>query len=507
VKRSIAADYSSGNALLQPFYRYPVQQPSFEKIIAERKQHAVNRAVLVAHLRQQYAATTASKAVLNNIELLGQDTTFTVTTGQQPGLFGGPLYVWYKTVSCILLCRKLKAQFPQYDFVPVFWVASEDHDFAEVNNTWLGFGNHAAYDGHFTSAVGRHVMGGNIGNLAGATGANLLRSHYAAGNHWGQAFIALLNDLFGPEGLVVLDADALALKQLFIPTLLAEAVEGKSFALLAGQAQKLEAMGYKAQLAPREINLFYLTNEARTRLVKTSAGEWGLAEGGKTWAEAQLRDEIQAHPERFSPNAALRPVYQESILPNLCYVGGWGEIAYWLELLPVFSLYNTFYPLVLPRVSALLVTQQQQADMAALGLGLLDLMLPEVALREKMILRHWNNAALNDAFYDIDIQLSLIAQSVAALDAGQSRNVLGQQARMRKFYGRLQKKLIRRLAQRHPEWAAPAIGLKNAIQPDGTVQERLLNWAAFASRNPHALVQQLLAQLDPLDWKTRTLVV
>lgn len=507
MKRSIATDYSNSTADLRSFYRYPAQQPPFEQIITERRQYAVNRAVLIRHLQAQYAGMDTPKLVQNNIALLGRDTTFTVTTGQQPGLFGGPMYVWYKSISCILLCRQLKAQFPALDFVPMFWVATEDHDFEEVNHTWLGFDNATRYSGHFAGAVGRHTIDGGMTSLTASARNALLIKHYTPGKTWGRAFVELLNDLFGDEGLVVLDADAPALKQLFIPTLLAEAVEGQSYPLLQAQAQKLEALGYKAQLAPREINLFYLTNEMRQRLMKISGNTWGLADGDKTWTEAQLRDEIQAQPERFSPNAALRPVYQEAILPNLCYVGGWGEIAYWLELLPAFDLYKTFYPLVLPRASALLITQAQQEQMALMGLGLLDLMLPEVALREKMILRHWNNAALADAFYDIDIQLSLISQSVAPLDAGQGRNVLGQQARFRRFYARLQKKLIRRLAQNHPEWVLPVLALKNAIQPDGTVQERTLNWAAFAPSNPHAFVKQLITHLDPLDWKTRSLVV
>ncbi len=504
-KRSIAADYLSGDDKLRPFYHYSAQNIDWQQILEARTAVTTDRATLTSALHKQYASLPATEAVHANLRLLEKPNTFTITTGQQPGLFGGPLYVWYKTLSVILLCQDLSSKFPQYNFVPVFWVAGEDHDFAEVNHTYLSFEDKRVYTGMFKGAVGRHVITQPI-QPAGAGMPDWLTQFYGIGECWGTAFVQLLHHVFGHQGLVVLNADKPELKLLFAPIMVHELTGSTSHTHITAQAEKLAASGYPVQLTPREINLFYLTDEARLRIERRDADTWGLAYGDRRWNRNQLLQELSEHPERFSPNAALRPLYQETILPNLCYVGGWGEIAYWLELLPVFNQHQTPYPLLLPRISRLLVSSEDWQIWQQHGLTHADFSKRETELVASVTARHWqhdfNNDFIDQAGQTLHKAFETLALEAEKLDSGQARNVRGQLVRTRRFLNNLTHKLGTRLARKHPQWSQPIRSIKNKTQPDGTVQERALNVAAFAHNSPENLLQALLLDADPYSSKT-----
>jgi bacillithiol biosynthesis cysteine-adding enzyme BshC len=362
----LVIDYLSGEEGLKEFYGLAPELTSFATAIENRTFDSETRTVLTDVLIRQYqnAGLQPGKdePVEANIELLRRPTTYTITTGHQLCLFTGPLYFIYKIISTINACRQLKRTHPELDFVPIYWMASEDHDFAEVNHFHL-FGKTYEWEQPATGAVGKlssitinSVASELFERLGTSTEASALiaffKRAYLGENTLSDATRILVHDLFKSDGLVCLDADDRELKSTFVDVMRDDLMHQMASKLVEKTSTKL-AEEYKTQVTPRSINLFYLTDTMRSRIVKTEEGKYETVEGGVQFSESALLTELNEHPERFSPNVVLRPLYQERILPNLAYIGGGGEIAYWLQLKSTFQHFKINYPILLLRNSAM----------------------------------------------------------------------------------------------------------------------------------------------------------
>ncbi len=350
----IFLDYISDKESLRPFY---AERPSVEgigKILEERRLSAQHREVLVDVLNEQYADLEAHEAVHQNIEKLKDQKTFTITTGHQLNLFTGPLYFIYKIVTVINACKQLKSQYPDYEFVPVYWMATEDHDFDEINHFNL-FGKKYSWESDQTGPVGRFDTSSMEDLLKSiAEPIEIFESAYLEGATLADACCRYVNALFEEEGLVVLDADNKELKRLFAPIIEADILTQTANKLVHATNDKMIQAGYKSQAFSREINFFYLQDGLRERIVQ-KGDEFTVKDTDYAWDQAALREEIANHPENFSPNVIMRPLYQETILPNLGYVGGPAEVAYWLQLKDVFAHYETSFPVLMPRNFAMVI--------------------------------------------------------------------------------------------------------------------------------------------------------
>lgn len=325
----------------------------------------LKREDLVSVLEKQYQSIVASETTLNNIKLLNNLNTFTITTGHQLNLFTGPLYFLYKIVSTINLCKELKSEFPEHDFVPIYWMATEDHDFEEIN--YFNFKHKKiSWNRESFGPVGRlssdgleavfAVFESEIGLGKNAEGLkNLFKKAYLEHTNLADATRFLANELFSKEGLVIIDADKSDLKKSFIPYIKNEVLNQTAFAKVNETSPLLES--YSVQVNPREINLFYIENNLRERIVFEN-GSYAVLNTKMTFSEEEILKEVDNHPEKFSPNVLLRPLYQEVILPNLCYIGGGGELAYWLELKSFFESQHVTFPILLLRNSVLLATEK-----------------------------------------------------------------------------------------------------------------------------------------------------
>ncbi|MDX2062656.1 MAG: bacillithiol biosynthesis BshC [Bacteroidia bacterium] len=503
-RRSVKASWLAGEPDLLPFCGYPPFAPDWRAIATARGQVPVDRSTLAATLTRQYAGFDGTEAVAQNIGLLGQPTTFCVTTGQQPGLFGGPLYTLYKAISAIRLARALTAALPGTPVVPVFWVASEDHDVAEVNHTYPAYDRRVAYPDLPPGPVGRHILTDAIRPLT--AGSPLLEACYTPGRTWGEAFRRLLHGLLGHHGLLVLEPDDPALKQLMAPAFGRELAEPGTEAAVHATTQALQALGYPAQIHPRAVNLFFFHQGLRLRIERTAQGTLTVVEG-QPGDDAALAAAIAAGDwAAFSPNVVLRPVYQETVLPNLAYIGGWAEVAYWLQLKGVFERYGTFLPPVLPRASALLLTGGQQAALAGHDLPLEALLQPTAPLRRTLLARHWQGTELAAPLATLATGYQALEAAVRGLDPAQARTVAAGAARLDRLARHLRHRLEKTQAQQHPEWLAPALALRDQIQPPGHVQERTLGWLAFGEAAPLRFADWLLDNLlaspttQPLVW-------
>ena len=341
-------------SLLPLITSWPSADGVHEVIQHRAERQPVNRAVLVDALNAQNAGISLSKSTKKNIALLAEESTYTVTTGHQLNLFTGPAYFLYKIISVIESCKILNEKYAQYHFVPVYWMASEDHDFEEIQYTYV-HGSRLQWNSSQTGAVGRFELSGmdevlaELETLIGGDAAmqgylSTVKQCYTQADSLAQATRMLVNAWFGKYGLVVVDGDSAALKNEFKEIVKKELVERPTEQLVNETLGVLS--GYKAQVNPRDVNLFYLSDGGRHRISVFDEDQYTIVDTHRVVSRKALLEEVDAHPERFSPNALLRPVYQETILPNVWYIGGGAEVAYWLELKSTFHYFNISYPLI-----------------------------------------------------------------------------------------------------------------------------------------------------------------
>ncbi len=502
-------DYLAQKQALAPFYH---RWPALENFAAqiEEKKAAYSpeaRQRLVGALHAQYAATGgAPPAVAANIGLLEKDTTFTVTTGHQLNLLTGPLYFVYKIVSAIKLSRELKVAYPQYDFVPMYWMATEDHDFAEINHLTL-FGKTYQWEAAGTGGpVGRLPLDGLAEQLLSQLPPEvpaLFRDAYAGAATLAEATQRLADGLFGQYGLVTLDADRPELKQALVPVLAQEIQHQASNAAVQAANARLAAAGYKPQVYSRPLNLFFLTDQGLRERLEPDAGgadcvEVTVRNTARCHSQAELLELARQQPERFSPNVVLRPVYQEILLPNLVYIGGGAEVAYWFQLKDVFAAFGVPFPIVLPRNSALYVSRAIAGKLSKLGLSPTDIFRPLPELKKQV------GTALGQEEISLQAQQQALAatfeqvQALAQrLDASLVRTVAAEAQKAAAGLAGLEKRLSKAAETKHETAYAQLAAIKEKLFPGGSLQERTDNVLSVLINNP-GFIEQLLGALEPL---------
>ena len=420
----IIIDYLAGEEKLQPFYTHPVSIDGSKAAIAARKAYGGNRKLLVDVLEKQYANTTLAPRQQSNIKKLSNTNCFTITTAHQPNIFTGHLYFVYKILHIIKIAEELTVAMPENNFVPVFYMGSEDADLEELGHIYL-FGEKYAWKTGQTGAVGRmkvdkaliklidDISGQLLVYPYGNEIITLMKNCYQLGTTIEQAAFKLINALFSEYGLIVLLPDNADLKRAFIPVIEKELVEQFSHKAVSETVAGFAA-AYKVQASGRELNLFYLTDKGRERIEKVG-GEWLMVNGESSmvngessmvnrtdkFSREEIQKELTDHPERFSPNVILRPVFQEMILPNVVFIGGGGELAYWLELKKVFEAVQVPYPVMVLRNSFMVITKELAALINKLGFSNADLFAPETSLLNQLVKR------------DSATQLSLVEEKAA----------------------------------------------------------------------------------------------
>lgn len=502
-------DYLDRNPQLDPLYGHFPSLKNFAEQIREKSENYQqdHREVLVSVLNEQYADIDISLQSKAHITALLHDNTYTITTGHQLNLFTGPLYFLYKIISTINLCRQLKEAYPEKEFVPVYWMATEDHDFEEINH--FSFKGKKLYWTRSSSgAVGRLSTEGlnevyeyfsrELGPGRHADRLReLFKKSYLQHSNLADATRYLANELFGQYGLVVLDADDARLKRLFAPHIKAELSRQLSFKEVQKALPLLST--YNVQVNPREINLFYLEEGLRERIVEED-GVYSINNTEKVFSETDILGLVDNHPERFSPNVVLRPLYQEVILPNLCYIGGGGEIAYWLELKFVFEAYKTTFPMLLLRNSVLLSSEKQAGKAERLGLTWKDLFMPAAALAD------YQTSLLSDEPLNFSEQRSLLADMFAHMhslatktDPSFSGAVAAQEKKQLAGLENLEKRFLKAQKRKYRDTLDRIRMLQGELFPGGSLQERQANFSEFYLSAGDSLIPLLLDKLHPLE--------
>ena len=486
--------YLAGDSSLKSLYGQEPKLASFAAQIDDKKSFPQSkRDVLVKVLRDQYQTI----GEIPNIAKLADGNTFTVTTGHQLNLFTGPLYVIYKLVSTINLARKLQETYPNYHFVPVYWMATEDHDWDEINH-FHWYGKKYQWDTNQKGAVGRFSLEGFSAFLSQLPDSvELFEKAYTEGKTLTQAVQMYVHSLFGADGLLCLDADDARLKQEFRPIMEADLFGQSHQAFVEEKNTILESLGHKAQIHAREINLFYMTDGARDRIEKRG-DVYHVLNQTQTWYEAALREEVTTHPERFSPNVVLRPVYQECILPNLAYLGGPAEVVYWLQLKGIFDTHKVPFPILLPRNFGLVITAAQQTRVEKLGIEIQDLFADEFSMRQKFVAQHSPHtldlAAQRDQLTPIFEEM---IQKASAVDVTLEASAKAEQHRWEKGLNKLEKKIKKAEERNQAIGVQQLLSLKAALFPMGHWQERHENFLSFYLSHP-SFLEDLKATFDPL---------
>jgi bacillithiol biosynthesis cysteine-adding enzyme BshC len=483
-----------------------------------------NRKILVDSLKKQYTNFATSETTSNNIKLLNEENTFTITTGHQLNLFTGPLYFLYKIISTINLCEQLKTAYPNQNFVPIYWMATEDHDFEEINHFWFK-GKKISWQKESSGPVGRQSpLTPEMGildflkkleiNENGRFLKSLFEIGYFEHNNLADATRYIANELFKEKGLVILDGDDTNLKKLFVPYAKEELINQTSSEEVLKTNELLSE--YKIQVNPREINLFYIEDNLRERIVPSQPTQkkgflekkYLINNTNIAFSESEILNELENHAEKFSPNVILRPLYQEVILPNLCYIGGGGELAYWLELKSNFEANNVTFPMLLLRNSVLLATEKQVQKADKLELSWADLF----SKQQDLI----SNKTKDLSNFDIDFttqkehlkkQFENLYEIANKTDKSFIGAVKAQEVKQIKGLENLEKRLLKAEKRVLAEKLERITSLQDELFPKQSLQERKANFSEYYLEFGPELIDKLFTELKPLKNEFKILVL
>jgi bacillithiol biosynthesis cysteine-adding enzyme BshC len=497
-------DYINADSRLQPYYKYKPDLKGFGKAIEDRKGFSPEvRKILTDHLSFQYSSVSTSKKVRHNITLLENKDTFTVTTGHQLNLFTGPLYFVYKVLTVIRLAEILKKEYPENNFVPVYWMASEDHDFEEIqffNYRGSKFSWHSSQQG----AVGEFDLSG-FDDFADDLPFNIetLKACYTRSKNLSEAHLKLVDLLFRDYGLVIIDAHSKALKKVFSDYVELDCNDDITRTHVAETNVALGELGYSTQVNPRELNYFILGKNSRDRLEKEKDKSFYRSLDA-TKEEVDLQDLIKSQPERISPNVITRPIYQEVILPNLAYIGGPAELSYWLQLKSAFDALKVNFPVLLPRFSATLLSKKSLDKLDKSGLKETeDIFLEEREQLKKIMIA--NNLLNIDKHLeweeDINSLFDDIHDELTGIDATLGPSADGRRKKVLKELSRIRKKMESAVIRQQEIHKNRIYSIRDEIFPKGSFQERYMNIVELLEEDPQCIADFYENLRDPLSLK------
>ena len=481
----IVLDFINQDESIHDFYKHPVSIDGIKDAIKERNNHNTDRTLLVATLEKQYTNIETSITVKSNLESLLSPNTFTICTAHQPNIFTGHLYFIYKILHTIKLAHRLSIEIPGSNFVPVYYMGSEDADLEELGHIFVN-GNKHEWKTTQTGAVGRmkvdKALVKMLDELSGRLDVypygneivTIMKTFYKEEQSIEQATFQLVNSLFAEYGLLILLPDNTDLKRSFTPIIERELMEAFSHKAVDEIVSKFPA-AYKAQASGREINMFYLTDNKRERIEQVS-GEWKVVNTELKFSQQELIAELHEHPERFSPNVILRPVFQEWILPNIAFIGGGGEIAYWLQLKKVFEKVSVPYPLLIVRNSFMVVDDNDALLIKNLRFSFTDIFKSELNLMKELVTR------------DTKVQVTLEKEKAALSSLyDQIKNIAGRvditllthtqalQTQTLKRIDLLEKKILRAEKKKFEAEQRQLQKVKAHLFPNNNLQERVEN--------------------------------
>jgi len=493
----------------------PAEPSAWRDTIARVSRSTRDRQTLVATLEAQLTRRGASHEAHEAVSRLNAPASVAIVTGQQAGVFGGPLYTVLKAVTTIQLARQVRADY-DVDAVPVFWVDAEDHDWAEVRSARIldRDGNAAGVTVADMAGAGSQPVGALTFDDAIAAATSRLAAllppteftrevmdaaarRYRPGQRVGTAFAGWIEDLLGRHGLVVFESDDPAVKPL-AADLFAKEIDQRATARLASEAGRvLAGLGHPPQVETADdgVALFYLDERGR-RAIKTRNSQYQI--GDREVSAAELRAEVLHHPERFSPNVLLRPLVQDRLFPTVCYVAGPAELAYQAQLGGVYRAYGIESPLLYARATATLVDSGAVRFLERSQLPLEALQVRDDAALNRLLesqLPPGLEAAISEADRVVRERVLALKAAVVPLDPTLAGAVDTTLERMHDTLKTLQAKVIQAAKRKDDTLRRQFLRTRALAFPDGVPQERSLSVIFFANRYGMALGDRLVETL------------
>jgi len=511
---SISLGYINDENRLTKFFNRNNTLENYYNQIIEKKNNYNNdyRKLLFEVLNNNYDKVSKNSIQLKSIKLLKDHNTFTVTTGHQINLFTGPLYFFYKIIDTIKICNELKSKYPEYNFLPIYWMASEDHDFKEIN-FFKTISKRFDWNISTKGKVGElktqslKTLFNQMKDFFGEENVNsikllkLFKEAYLNNEKLSDATFSLVHSLFGKYGLLILDPDDIKLKNIICNDIIDEIEKQECYKNVKETNNKLSEIDITPQVNPRKINLFYINNNLRSRIEKKNS-KYNVLGTQKSFSEIEIINEIKKYPERFSPNVLLRPLYQEKILPNLAYVGGGSEIAYWLQLKSFFKIKKISFPILKVRDSVLIVSKKHIEKCKKLNIDISDLF------------KNFNelNKFYLNKISEINIDLTNLKETINQnfiklyeLSVKTDKSFLGalkaQESKQIKGLNNLEKRLFKAEKQKNKDKLNRLRLIKDELFPSNSLQEREINFSEFYQNHGDRLIDCLFERISPFNNK------
>jgi bacillithiol synthase len=497
----IVSAYLEGNEFLKTFYTHPVSFEGIEASIRDREKFPTDRSMLVRVLKEQYADLAIEDAVKANLEKLAGQNTFTVTTAHQPAIFTGNLYFIYKILHVVHLASTFAARYPDKHFVPVFFMGSEDADIDELGHVYLNR-EKLVWDTKQTGAVGRmnteglekiidRIEGEFSGYEHGAGLVQMLKECYLESDNIQQATLKLLHRLFGAQGLIILIPDNRLFKSSMRGIFKDDLTNHTPYSITSQNILQLSKQ-FAVQANPREINLFYLRDEIRERL-EWQNGRFVVVNTPIQFSPEEMEKELANFPERFSPNVILRGLFQETILPNIAFVGGGGETAYWLELKPLFKHYRVPFPVLILRNSFLIIRKKVGEKLDKTGVSATEIFNTEEILMENFVRLHsTRELSLDKQMREARNFYEQLKEISGAVDKTLEQHVEKLSVQSHQKLEELEKKILRAEKKNHEEVRRKIHEIREVLFPLDNLQERIDNFIPWYAEFGKDFLDELL---------------
>jgi bacillithiol biosynthesis cysteine-adding enzyme BshC len=506
-------DYLESDEFLKKFYIFDPSKDGIKSRIDSYRNPRLDRTLLKSKLSEQYKKSGISvihPSVSRNLDALGDNDTFTVSTGHQLNILSGPLYVMYKLVSAVNLAEKLNSIYPDCHFVPVYWMATEDHDIQEISSVTL-FSRKYQWESNWKGISGSMPLEGfekvwteiksNFGNSKfGAELSSLVESSYLNSSTLAEATRKWVNALMGKYGLLVLDGNDPSFKKSFEDIISDEIENQTSFNVVEKTISQLKEK-YPIQASPREINMFYLGKNTRDRLI-LDHDTIQVLNSDKSFPKQTTREEVKKSPGSFSPNVLLRPLFQECILPNIAYIGGPSEIAYWLELKDLFSQYDVPYPVLVLRSSAVLIGKNLVDRLNKFSISDSEIFLSSDELMKRFIVDSSDEKInFDDIRSRFESEFQKLGERISRIDPTLLAVVEADNQKVKAQLQTLEEKIIRHQKKKKETEINQIRKIKETLFPSGNLQEREESILSYFLNYGSGFIDLLIENLDPFEKK------
>ncbi len=496
----IIQNYLNNAPELSELYPFHFTLENIQKQAESKSKNYNYRQIIVDELIKQNDEPAQKQ--IDNLKLLERSNTFTITTGHQLNLLTGSVFFIYKILQTIKTCVELNHLQSNYHFVPIFWMATEDHDFAEINHfeyknqtiEWKTLQNTAV--GSFSLVGLEEALQPFWKLFANENWKTQIERFIKQAKNLSEFTRKLVNYLCKDFGLLILDANTKNLKTAMIPYFKEELLYQTSYKEITKTNNYLIENQYKPQVNPREINLFYLDENGRNRIVKNNE-EYQILNTNKKFSKTEIITELENFPEKFSPNVLLRPLYQEVILPNVAYIGGNAEIAYWLQMQRYFQSQKVNFPILIPRNSAIILNEKLVKKLHKISLKFEEIFNPkEEIIKQKIIQNTEVEIDFNELKINIQNIYSHLKKEATKTDKTFLNLVNAHEHKQLKSFEKLQKRLIKAEKRKQSEKVNQIEGVFQEIFPNNIPQERVKNIFELSQGNVTNFIQNIYKNLN-----------